>query len=82
MFHITKFTLVIYTYILLTVHILELKVYSDPEQFYGRSKIGQYNKEKDRDPLAVIVVQMYRYCITLALKQARAMNTVCFIFIR
>ena len=29
--------------------ILELMVYCGPEKFYGRSKFGQYDNEKNRD---------------------------------
>ena len=35
---------------------LELKAYCGPDQFYGRSKFGQYNKEKNRDPYHSFVV--------------------------
>ena len=29
---------------------LELKVYYGPDKFYGRSKFGKYDKEKNRAP--------------------------------
>ena len=32
------------------VHILESKVYCGPDKFYGRSKFGQCDKEKDHAP--------------------------------
>ena len=35
---------------LLNVLMLELKVYCGPAKFYGRSKFGQYDKEKNRAP--------------------------------
>ena len=34
----------------LNVFMLELKVYCDRDKFYGRSKFGQYDKEKNRAP--------------------------------
>ena len=48
-FHITKFTLSDRT--LLNVLMLELKAYCCQDKFYGRSKFGQYDKEKNRVPL-------------------------------
>ena len=38
-------------YTQLNVFISELKVYCSPDKFYGRSKFGQYDKEKNRFPL-------------------------------
>ena len=37
-------------YTLLNVLILELKVHYVLDKFYGRSKFGQYDKEKNRYP--------------------------------
>ena len=50
MFHMTKFTLndTIYT---IECTYIELKIYCGPDKFYGRSKFGQYDKEKNRAPL-------------------------------
>ena len=47
MFQIKKFTLNDRIYTLLYVLILELKVYCAQDKFYGRSKFGQYDKEKN-----------------------------------
>ena len=38
-------------YTLLNVFILKLKIYCDPDKFYGLSKFGQYDEVKDRAPL-------------------------------
>ena len=35
-------------YTLLNVLLLELNVYSGPDKFYGRSKFGQNDKEKEK----------------------------------
>ena len=51
MFHIKKKLLLVIEYTLLNVFILELKVYCGSDKFYGRSKFGQYDKEKNRAPL-------------------------------
>ena len=32
----------------------ELKVYCGPEKLYGRSKFGQYDKEKNRTPSDIL----------------------------
>ena len=37
-------------YTLLNVLILELKVFCGPDKFYGRSKFGQYDTDKNRAP--------------------------------
>ena len=37
-------------YTLLNVLMLELKAYCGQDKFYGRSKFGQYDKEKNRTP--------------------------------
>ena len=37
-------------YTLLNVLMLELKVYCGPDKFYGRSNVGQYDKEKNLAP--------------------------------
>ena len=44
MFHVTLKTL-------LNVLILELKINRGPDKFYGRSKFGQHDREKNRAPL-------------------------------
>ena len=38
-------------YTLMNVLILELKLYCDPDKFYGRSKFGHYDEVNDRAPL-------------------------------
>ena len=38
-------------YTLMNVLILELRIYYGPDEFYGRSKFGQYDEVKDRVPL-------------------------------
>ena len=38
-------------YILLNVLISELKIYCDPDKFYGRSELGQYDEANNRAPL-------------------------------
>ena len=37
-------------YTLFNLFILELKVSCHPDKIYGRSKLGQYDKEKNRAP--------------------------------
>ena len=38
---------------LLSVPMLELKVYCGQDKFYRRSKFGRYDKEKNRAPFAI-----------------------------
>ena len=40
-------------YTLLKVLILELKIYCGQDKFYGRSKFGQYDDVKNRDPYMI-----------------------------
>ena len=50
--NVTCYKLKVLEYTPLNVLVLELKVhvYCGPDKFYGRSKFGQYDKDKNRSP--------------------------------
>ena len=63
---------------LLNVLILELKIYCDPEKFYGRSKLGQYDEVKHRAPYNCFMIKDRQLAIRLLSRQGchRALEIV------